>query len=263
MTNKKRDGQASLPDNAIPAATLVIMRPGEGAGPDEILLVKRASNMAFAAGAIVFPGGRLDDDDYLVARQHGFADGDPDGAARVAALRETLEETGMAVGWDSLQGPKLDEVRRSLLNGGLLSQILEHRGEKIALDSLVPFARWCPNFKEARTFDTRFYAVQAPSEHAELSFEEAELSHLFWASARDTLDMADRGEVDVIFPTRRNLERLASAPLFSEFSRHAADYPPQLITPWLEDREGDTHLCIPDGMGYPVTSELFKTVRRS
>lgn len=262
MTKKKREGQDVLPDGAIPAATLVIMRPGEGAGPDEILLVKRASNMAFAAGAIVFPGGRLDEDDYLVARQHGFADGDPDGASRVAALRETLEETGMAVGWDSLQGPKLDEVRRSLLNGGLLSNILEQRGERIGLDALVPFARWCPNFKEARTFDTRFYAVEAPKEHAELSFEEAELSHLFWASARDTLDMADRGDVDIIFPTRRNLERLASAPLFSDFSRHAADYPPQLITPWIEQRESGTHLCIPDDMGYPVTSELFTMVKR-
>lgn len=263
MTKKKSERLASVPDHAVPAATLVIMRPGAGEAADEILLVKRASHMAFAAGAIVFPGGRLDEDDYIVARQHGFDEGDVDGAARVAALRETLEETGLAVGWDGLKGPVLDEVRRHLLNGGLLSQILEQRGDRMDVDQLVPFARWCPNFKESRTFDTRFYAVQAPSEHAELSYEEAELSHLFWASAQDTLHMADRGEVNVIFPTRRNLERLASAPVFQDFSRHAAEHPPQLITPWVEDRDGRPHLCIPDGLGYPITSELFERAKRA
>src|SRR3546814_1788170 len=57
-----------LPDGAIPAATLVIMRPADGGGPDEILMVKRSAKMAFAAGAVVFPGGRVDPDDYRVAR---------------------------------------------------------------------------------------------------------------------------------------------------------------------------------------------------
>src|SRR3546814_2088550 len=57
-----------LPDGAIPAATLVIMRPSDGGGPDEILMVKRSAKMAFAAGAVVFPGGRVDPDDYRVAR---------------------------------------------------------------------------------------------------------------------------------------------------------------------------------------------------
>jgi 8-oxo-dGTP pyrophosphatase MutT (NUDIX family) len=262
MTNIKGDWQTSTPEGAIPASTLVIMRPGEDGKADDILLVKRASTMAFAPGAIVFPGGRVDPDDFVVARQHGFADGDVDGAARVAALRETLEETGLAVGWGGLYGPVLDEVRRSLLNGGLLSQILENRGERIDVGHLVPFARWCPNFKESRTFDTRFYAAQAPRDHAELSYEEAELSHLFWASAKDTLGMADRGELSVIFPTRRNLERLASAPSFPDFARHAADHPPKLITPWVEERDGRPHLCIPEGMGYPITSELFERAKR-
>src|SRR3546814_19912781 len=51
---------AVVPEGAIPAATLVIMRPAPRAGPDELLMVKRATTMAFAAGAVVFPGGRID-----------------------------------------------------------------------------------------------------------------------------------------------------------------------------------------------------------
>ena len=225
-------------------------------------MVKRSQTMAFAAGAVVFPGGRIDPDDYLVARQHGFADGDPDGAARVAALRETLEETGLAVGWPTLGEHDVEEVRRALLGETLLSDILAARAERIALDALVPFARWCPNFKEARTFDTRFYAVAAPPHGHELSVDEAEHSHIFWASAHATLDMADRGDVSVIFPTRRNLERLGQQPSFSRFTQHAGQFPVRLITPWIEERDGSTHLCIPDDLGYPVTSEPFERVRR-
>lgn len=252
----------ALPEGAIPAATLVIMRPSESGGPDEILMVKRAINMAFAAGAVVFPGGRIDPDDYLVARQHGFGADEAEGAARVAALRETLEETGLAVGWPGLSDSDVAEVRRALLAGTLLSDILLERGERLVLESLVAFARWCPNFNEARTFDTRFYAVTAPLHNHELTVEEAEHSHIFWASASDTLAMADRGDVSVIFPTRRNLERLAQEPDFAGLSVHAARFPIQVITPWVEKRDGQNHLCIPDHLGYPVTSEPFERIRR-
>ncbi len=251
-----------LPDGAIPAATLVIMRPADGGGPDEILMVKRSTSMAFAAGAVVFPGGRVDPDDYRVARLYGVGVDEADGAARVAALRETLEETGLAVGWPGLAENDVADVRRALLAGTLLSDILAARGERIKLESFVPFARWCPNFKEARTFDTRFYAVAAPPHGHELTVEEAEHSHIFWASAKDTLAMADSGEVAVIFPTRRNLERLASTADFSSFSEHCGQFPVELVTPWIEDRDGQAFLCIPEHLGYPVTSESFERVRR-
>jgi 8-oxo-dGTP pyrophosphatase MutT (NUDIX family) len=253
---------SAVPDNAIPAATLVIMRPAGGGGPDEILLVKRSATMAFAAGAVVFPGGRIDPDDHVVAQRHGFAPDDVEGAARVAALRETLEETGLAVGWPALADQETGAIRQALLGGALLSDMLASRGERLALESLVPFARWCPNFKEARTFDTRFYAVAAPPHGHELTVEEAEHSHIFWASAGDTLAMADRGDVSIIFPTRRNLERLAKADGFADFSAHAGDFPVELVTPWIEERDGRAHLCIPDHLGYPVTSEPFDRIRR-
>lgn len=252
-----------LPEGAIPAATLVIMRPSDSGGPDEILMVKRSTTMAFAAGAVVFPGGRVDPDDYRVAHQHGFGTDEADSAARVAALRETLEETGLAVGWPTLADHEVAGVRRALLAGTLLSDILAARGDRIALESFVPFARWCPNFKESRTFDTRFYAVVAPPHSHELTVEEAEHSHIFWASAKETLTMADQGDIAVIFPTRRNLERLAQVHDFMSFSEHSSRFPIDLITPWIEERKGRAHLCIPDGLGYPVTVESLDRARRS
>lgn len=250
------------PPDAIPAATLVIMRPAARGGPDEILMVKRAANMAFAAGAVVFPGGRVDADDYRVAERHGFAPNDAEGAARVAALRETLEETGLAIGWPTLEDENLDAVRRDLLAEVPLSLILEKRGDQLDLGLFVPFARWCPNFKEARTFDTRFFAVRAPFHGHELTIEEAEHSQIFWASAQRTLELAAEGAVSVIFPTRRNLERLAIAQDFDEFSVQAGALPVELITPWVEERDGESHLCIPSHLGYPITSEPMSHVRR-
>src|SRR5918994_7011198 len=82
---------AELPE-PIPAATLILMRE-RAHGPPELLMTERTGQMAFAAGALVFPGGRIDAEDREAAAR--FADV-PDAAARIAAIRETFEETGIA-----------------------------------------------------------------------------------------------------------------------------------------------------------------------
>ncbi|WP_204270990.1 NUDIX domain-containing protein, partial [Escherichia coli] len=65
-------------------------------GPPELLMVERAAAMSFAGGALVFPGGRVDPGDFVLAGRHA---GDvEENAARIAAIRETLEEAGVAVG---------------------------------------------------------------------------------------------------------------------------------------------------------------------
>jgi len=245
---------------AIPAATLVIMRPG--ADEAELLLVKRASTMAFAAGAVVFPGGRIDPDDYVVAAMHGGAANDVEAAARIAALRETLEETGLAVGWPALSAADIPAVRAALLAEVSLSSILAERGERLDMSALFAFARWCPNFKESRTFDTWFFAARAPDHGHELSVSIAEHSHIFWDSASAALAAADAGDISIIFPTRRNLERLAGHATLDTFAAHASAFPVRRITPWLEQHDDGTMLCIPDDLGYPVTSEVWASVRR-
>ncbi len=84
---------------AIPAATVVLLRDGdEGV---ETLMLRRDSKLAFAGGAWVFPGGRIDPEDY----PGGEASDDADAvltAARNAAAREAMEEAGLVVDPDSL-----------------------------------------------------------------------------------------------------------------------------------------------------------------
>ena len=244
---------------AIPAATVIVMREAES-GPPELLMVERAKAMTFAGGALVFPGGRVDPGDHaLAALLPGDAE---DNAHRIAAIRETIEEVGIAIGLDPVP-VDLAAVRAALHAGTLFGEALDGVGAALAPEALVPFARWLPNFAEhaARVFDTHFYLAQAPAD-AEPIADGGETVRSFWASAREVLAMAERGEARIIFPTRRNLERLA---LFGSFADAVADaiaHPVRTITPWIEEREGTRHLCIPDDLGYPVTSQLFGEVMR-
>src|SRR5258705_608390 len=81
----RRDAKPSGAE-AAPAATVVLVRDAERGL--EVLLAKRSSKLAFHGGAWVFPGGRIDPDDYADAPEDLLA------AARRAAGREAKEEAG-------------------------------------------------------------------------------------------------------------------------------------------------------------------------
>jgi 8-oxo-dGTP pyrophosphatase MutT (NUDIX family) len=94
IRDAERRGITSTGVEAAPAATVVLLRDGE-AGV-EVLLARRAATLEFHGGAWVFPGGRIDPDDYR---------GDPSdvlAAARRAAVREASEECAMTVDHDTL-----------------------------------------------------------------------------------------------------------------------------------------------------------------
>ena len=258
---------SAVPDQqpAIPAATLVIFRDGTPGSPPDILMVERAKAMAFAAGALVFPGGRVDPGDHALAELHANVLGaDPDDtAARIAAIRETIEEAGLPIGLSP--APDADELatlRNALHAGTPLADALAAIGTTLDLDRLVPFARWLPAHAHMRIFDTRFYLARLPADAPAASVDQTENVRLLWASAQTVLDKADAGHVTIIYPTRRNLERLAQFSSFDDAAVHASAIPVRTITPYAEVRDGATHLCIPDDLGYPVTGEAMSAAMR-
>jgi NTP pyrophosphohydrolases including oxidative damage repair enzymes len=89
-----------MTDDAIPAAALIVVRDRLGDAP-ELLVVERAAGMAFAAGALVFPGGRVDQADRDLGDAIGID------AHVVAAIRETVEETAIPVGLAPTPTPPL------------------------------------------------------------------------------------------------------------------------------------------------------------
>jgi 8-oxo-dGTP pyrophosphatase MutT (NUDIX family) len=240
----------------------VIFRKGPADGAPELLMVQRASEMRFAADAAVFPGGRVDPADRtLAAALAPQADAEL-AAARIAAIRETLEETGLAV---ALRTPVTAEeaaaARALLIEQGELAPVLGRFGWQLDFDSLVPFARWCPQHM-ARAFDTYFFLTDLGTGAVRIAVDATENSQLFWVSAADALRRADAGDLRVIFPTRRNLERLAQFDSFAQARAHAEAIPVRTISPAAQERAGVHWLTIPEGLGYPVTAELLSSALR-
>ncbi|MEO1167197.1 MAG: NUDIX domain-containing protein [Pseudomonadota bacterium] len=245
-------------DPGIPAATLILIRDSEDGAPD-VLMVERARKMAFAGGAMVFPGGRIDPGDHAIAENDAIIRGAPgdtmETAARIAAIRETLEETGIAVAFDPLpdHGATV-QLREALHEESDFGAMLASGGWRLDLDLLTPWARWMPNFKQERSFDTWFFVARAPT-LAKNEADGGESVSSRWAAAQQVIDEAQAGECSIIFPTHRNLERLARLESYEETRVHAESHEVKMITPWVEDRDGEKFLCIPEDAGYPVTAE--------
>jgi hypothetical protein len=120
-----------------------------------------------------------------------------------------------------------------------------------------------PAFKQPRKFDTYFYVAPAPGGDWPPNPQERECIAAEWASPADLLDRIAREEASAIFPTKRNLERLAQHASLDSFLADAANHSIETIIPWVEDIDGEPHVRIPDGRGYPVISEPLSTAFRA
>jgi 8-oxo-dGTP pyrophosphatase MutT (NUDIX family) len=121
LTGSLRETRDEIPE-AVPAATVILLR--DGAEGLEALMLRRNSKLEFAGGMWVFPGGRVDPEDYLPERPD-----DVEAAVRVAAVREAEEEAGLAC------DP----------------------------DAMVPFAHWTPPMVAIKRFATWFFVAEAPT----------------------------------------------------------------------------------------------------
>lgn len=257
-----------MTDAAVPAATVIILRDE----PElEVLMIKRHEESAFAGGALVFPGGRVDPNDSSPAwREHAAGLDSGRGAFQVAAIREAFEESGVLIA----RGP----------DGRLLSaeaarefapwrQRVEHddghflefvRKERLSLacDRLTLFAHWVPPAgMHARRFDTLFFATRLPELQAPAACG-LEATEALWTTPNGALARRALGECKIIYPTARNLDLLAASPdsehVFA-LARARNIFP---ITPHVEERDGRKYLCIPKDSGYPVTEELLELALR-
>jgi 8-oxo-dGTP pyrophosphatase MutT (NUDIX family) len=242
-------------DDAIPAATLILVRDRPDA--PELLMVERAQGMAFAAGALVFPGGRIDEADRELGEAQGI---DP---AAVAAIRETIEETAVPIGLSPAPDAGVTRaLQDSLIAEAPFAETLQTRGIDLDASTLTPFARWVPKFHAVRRFDTLFFVAKCPEGDWQPRTIEGECSGACWVTAAEVLERDRRGEARLIFPTRRNLERLALHDSFEEIRADALSHPIEPVTPWVEEREGERFITIPSHLGYPVTEERLEGLWR-
>lgn len=248
-----RSSPAAKPETR-PAATLLLLRERQEAAP-EVLMAQRDAKMAFGAGAMVFPGGAVDNADFALAREiapHLELD---DGAARVAAIREMLEECGLAVGFATPVEHEAAKAMRAVLHaGGAMADALALTGASLILDALAPFARWRPPpGSVTRAFDTRFYCAVADESLGEPEADGSETVHLLWSDAAAMLAEVEEGRARALFPTVCNLQRLAQFGTIEQIIDHALATPVELIVPVFEEHEGVRYVSIPSGLGYPFT----------
>jgi len=216
------------------ASTVVLVRPSLGRG-FEIYLNRRPDKMESYAGVYVFPGGRVEENDYseeMIGLTRGLTALEAQkklGAALqaeiclgywVAAVRELFEEVGIhffaALGGAArdLSGKKLFEQlasRRTALQRGEidLPKLLVSEGLYCDLARLrYFFHRITPEHYPIR-FDTRFYLAALPPDQTPLHSSE-EVSESLWSTPQAALERGQAEGFRMMPPTVAVLRSLAA-----------------------------------------------------
>lgn len=253
------------------AATLVLVRAIPGA-PFETLMVVRHEAMSFAPGAMVFPGGGVDFADHRFAQEfpehcnragHEAADL----AIRVAAIRETFEESGILLAHEKATGQLVSggsverivsEYRQPLCAGDLsFSDMVRQEGLVLAADLLVPFARWITPASRPKRFDTHFYLAEAPVAQS-LIHDGNETVEAVWIAPQRAIEENRKGRCKLVFPTRMNLIRLSQAGSTEEAIALAQATPVVTVMPEYHDTPDGKAIRIPAEAGYG--GDLFPVI---
>ncbi len=208
-------------------------------------MVRRHAGAAFLPDRYVFPGGRVDDADHdgATRRLRGSA-GDVDAAYAMTAARETFEEVGLLFAGTPVDLHALPELRREMNAGRLaFGQVLERLDTSIDAAQLRYFSRWITPKAEiaTRRFDTRFFVARAPHDQI-AEADAAEVRDGRWFTAPAALAANARGEINLIFPTIKHLERIAPYRTVGELLDFAASKTIVTVTP--EVQPGPTFVMI-------------------
>ncbi len=202
------------------AATVMLLRDADDGM--EVFMVVRHHKSDVHAGALVFPGGRVDPEDYELAVDAAVfpAQSGVDAAMaalRVAAVRETFEECGVllarARGEEALVSAErlldIEAAHRALMMRGerTFGAILAAENLVLAPETMVYFANWITPERRSKRFDTHFFLAAAPS-HQVAVHDGVEAVESVWIRPEVALERARAGTYDLRFPTQLNLQKL-------------------------------------------------------
>ena len=241
---------------ALPSATVMLVRD---VPRFEVLMVQRHHQIEFASGALVFPGGKLEDSDRDPAWSTTLSGvqglGDLERALRICAIREAFEESGILL---VAHGPGAADViearaaagREDVAAGRIgFRELVCELGLNLDLSALTPFARWItPPFMRKR-FDTRFYLMAAPAAQI-AACDGYETVDAEWIAPGEALRLAEAGERTLVFPTRLNLKLLATSTSVTEALASAASRVVRTVQPDVTEVEGRFMVSIPADVGY-------------
>ena len=245
---------------ARPAATLLLARNGKTGL--EVFMMLRHKQFDFASGAFVFPGGALEDCDAVIAQDERLAAATPgvdaaDRALRVAAIRETFEESGLLLARAEdgalIGDERLKAIAARLLDGDFTDN-LRAENLTLALDLLVPFSHWITPTGMPKRFDAHFFIAAAPGQ-LEVT-NAAESADAVWITPAEALRQEESGSYTIILPTRINLALLgeqdtAEAALEAARTRRIIPIQPDLVSV-----DGKVQIRLPPEAGHG--DQLFR-----
>lgn len=253
-----------------PASTVLLCR--DAADGFEVFMVVRHHQIDFASGALVFPGGKVDESDSDPAlRERCTGETEPEFLPfEIAAIREAFEECGVFLARDAetgemISGDRLQgfETYRAALNAGEMGvrEIIETENLHLACGDIHRFAHWITPEMMPKRFDTHFFVAVAPPDHLAIH-DGSESVDSVWISPKRVLEEAEQGKWTVIFPTRCNLQMMAESNTVEELMNAARNRKIVTVQPRIEPRDGASYLCIPREAGYPVSEEKIDPSRR-
>lgn len=219
-----------------PAATLIVVRPGIEA--PEVLMLERPAR-GFFGGLWVFPGGALEpiDGGDLARRAVAVPDDSDDLTWRAAALRETVEEVGLAV-TDPQVGEAIDAM------GEAVFEAVRSRGAVLDGRRLRLLSQWVTPRGLPTRYDARFYLTSVSSAPDLLPREE-EVVSLGWFTASEGLARVERGEWAMARPTLHHLRWLAGHSAVEAMWSAAAHASGQRVEPMIESDGSEVRVRLP------------------
>lgn len=260
--------EAKKPASPLPSATILLLR--DGAGGIEVFMVKRHHQIDFASGALVFPGGKVDEldrDQALRTHTDGAANLDDLRLSLMAcAIREGFEESGILLARkpgtstyvDAATSSRLSDWRPKLNNGDVgLAEFLTKENLRLAGDALIPFAHWVtPTFMPKR-FDTYFYVAATPADQLG-RHDGSESVDSVWVNPMEAIE--DK-RWTIIFPTKMNLLKLGKSKTVAEALARAKSEPVVTVEPKVVSKDGGQVLTIPEEAGYGKIEEPMSSLR--
>lgn len=204
----------------VPAATVMLVR--DATDGMEVFMIVRHEKSDVHAGALVFPGGRMDPEDLHLAADPAVFPPQPGVDARmaalhVAAIRETFEECGVMLARPRGSTALVDAARLSAIEAAHRAPMM--RGERsfgailaaedlvLAPDTMAYFANWITPERRAKRFDTHFFVAAAPADQVALH-DGHEAVDSVWITPATALERAQAGTYQLRFPTQMNLQKL-------------------------------------------------------
>jgi len=261
MTEPKKEAAAPRP-----ATTVLLLRPskpGDAGSALEVFMVVRHHQIDSFSGALVFPGGKLEeaDGDKALRARCGGADkiDDAELKFRVAGVREAFEECGVLlarkrgeralIAAADLKAIETKWRARLAKDEASIVDMVEAEDLEIATELMTPYAHWItPTFVPKR-FDTWFFLAEAPEDQIALH-DGSESTDSVWIGAQEAIEEAKAGKRTLVHATSKNLELLVEGKTVAGAISAASARKIVTVQPWVEEREGKRFLHIPEGAGY-------------